>query len=85
MRTFRAYFNKRGQLPWSVDEGTQETEVNVTEFVITEGCRAESRFTGEKPNDHNPVAWIEITAIGFVIQDQVACFLGEPLANAQLP
>lgn len=79
MRKFRAYFNKRSEAPavWSIDEGSQDSEINIINFVIGTGCKTESFFNGEKPNENSPVAWFEITAVGFSIHRGIAYFTGE--------
>ena len=73
--TFRAYFNRRSEAPqvWSVDEGSQETEINVKGFVI-HGCTVNAQFNGQRPNNDSPVAWIEIEADTYRILDGVVHF-----------
>lgn len=63
-KRYRVYFNRKREAPqvWSVDEGTQESEVNVCGFVIHQGCYTSSHYNGEKPNEDSPVAWIEVHA-----------------------
>lgn len=87
MNTYRVYFNRKSEFPqvWSLDEGTQHSEVNIINFVIPQGCRSESRYNGEKPNEDSPVAWIEVQAIAFTIHDGIAYFIGDPFAHSSLP
>lgn len=75
---FRAYFNRRQDAPkvWSVDEGTQESEVNVTAF-FADGCRMRSRYNGEAANENTPVAWLEIDAARMEVAGGVAKFFPE--------
>lgn len=87
MRKFRAYFNRKREAPqvWSVDEGTQATEINVLNWVASECCRVESRYNGEKVNEDTPSAFVEITAIGFHVSHGICYFVGECRADSQLP
>lgn len=75
MKTFRAYFNRHREFPqcWSLDEGAQDSEVNVINFV-THGCDVTSRYNGDKPNEDSPSAWIEIQAEYYNIVGGVAHF-----------
>lgn len=72
---FRAYFNRRSDAPrvWSVDEGTQESEINVISF-FADGCAVRSRYNGEVPNENMPVAWMEIEAERMEVAGGVARF-----------
>lgn len=80
MNTFRVYFNRKREAPqvWSVDEGTQASEVNVTAFFISDGCTVRSHYNGEKPNEDTPSAWMEVTADYYYIVDGVARFTRYP-------
>lgn len=64
MNRYRVYFNRKSEFPqvWSCDEGTQDSEVNLIGFVIHQGCFTESHYSGAKPNEDSPSAWIEVTA-----------------------
>lgn len=75
-KIFRAYFNRKREFPqvWSIDEGTQASEVNVIAFIAHPGCKVASRYNGSKPNDDSPSAWIEIHADHYYIVDGVANF-----------
>lgn len=54
----RLYFNKRGQLPWSIDSGPGTTEKSYrTIHTIAHGV---SRFRAGVPlSETEPVAWVE--------------------------
>lgn len=58
--TYRVYFNRWNEYPniWSVDQGTQETEVTVSQ-VHMEGVSAKT-MTGNGDNVNSPSAWIEV-------------------------
>jgi hypothetical protein len=79
-RKFRVYFNRHSEFPqiWSVDEGTQESEINVIGFVIHRGCYLESRYNGDKPNDDSPCAWIEVQANDYYIKGGIVHFVMHP-------
>lgn len=64
MRRWRAYFNRKAEFPavWAIDEGTQASEFNVSGFTIGPGCKTVTEYSGDKPNDDTPVAWLEIQA-----------------------
>ncbi|HEY1808862.1 MAG TPA: hypothetical protein VGG42_09885 [Acidobacteriaceae bacterium] len=68
-KSFRAYFNRKSEAPqvWSVDEGTQESEVNVKEYLIPPGCGAQSHWNDTPANNDTPAAWITVTARGYKI------------------
>lgn len=58
---YRVYFNRCPDFPqmWSVDEGTQDTEINVLGFRLTRGVTAESR--SHRCEDKNvPTGWLEV-------------------------
>ena len=71
---YRAYYNKHSDAPqvWSIDEGTQDSEIHVLGFV-TEG-KVQSRWNGERSQPDCPVAWIEIKADGFRVLNGIAIF-----------
>ncbi len=65
---YRVYFNRELEWPqcWSVDEGDQSTEINVTGFII-EGAVAiartlskEERAEAIKDRLNRPFAWLEV-------------------------
>lgn len=64
MKTYRVYFNREREWPqsWSVDEGSQATEINVVGFHI-EGCIVSSHTRPrqiEESFDNSPFAWLEV-------------------------
>jgi hypothetical protein len=77
-KRFRVYFNRKREAPqvWSIDEGSQDSEVNLTAFVIGPGCISTSRYSGEPANDDSPSAWIEVLACGFEVTRGAAYFFG---------
>jgi hypothetical protein len=77
---YRAFFNRHREAPqvWSIDEGTQASEINVIGFVVGPACFAISRYNGEKANDNTPSAWIEIHADYYYIKDGVVYFSRYP-------
>jgi hypothetical protein len=58
--TYRVYFNRWADAPlvWSVDHGTQATEVNVRE-VHFDGISGVTR-SGPGDNQSSPTVWIEV-------------------------
>ena len=60
---YRIYFNRRSDAPlvWSVDEGSQETEINVSRVEILTPIK--SFYNGKTPNPDSPVAWFETDGI----------------------
>lgn len=79
-KTYRVYFNRHREAPqvWSIDEGTQESEVNVIDWFTHQGCTTRSRYNGEKPNDSSPSAWMEVNADNYYIVGGVAYFTRLP-------
>lgn len=59
----RVYYNRFSGYPfcWSIDEGTQHTEVNVMAVIILPPCVATTHCLDERPNDDSPVAWVEVS------------------------
>jgi hypothetical protein len=55
---FRVYYNSSvpGELPWSVDFGTTETELNVKEVYLTAPVAGVHNPSAEWPE---PQAWLE--------------------------
>lgn len=76
MKRFRAYFNRHREAPrvCSIDEGTQETEINCLGFVMHAGCRAVTQYNGQRPNEDSPVFWVWIDADSYRILDGWAHF-----------
>jgi hypothetical protein len=64
----RLYFNKHGERPWSVDQGTQATEKTFWEVKIhAEGF---SRYEPLKPGQSShlvPCAWIQFPGAKAVV------------------
>jgi hypothetical protein len=62
--TYRVYFNRKSEYPqvWAVDEGSQESEINVSSVEIyvpvISRCLSQEEMNSV---DHNraPVAWFE--------------------------
>lgn len=68
----RVYFNRHQSdgLIWSVDEGTQDTEINVKDVVIGELlCQTKS---GPGDNVKSPTAWIEVEESHMTVLQNVA-------------
>jgi len=77
-KRYRVYFNRALEAPqcWSVDEGTQDSEINVIGFRIV-GAEASSKTLapGTKVDHHNtPFAWLEVLARELVLENGVAVF-----------
>jgi hypothetical protein len=68
---YRVYFNRFNEYPWvwSVDNGTQDTEVNVMAVIILPPCVTTSHCLDEPPNDDSPVAWIEVSGELEIVKD----------------
>lgn len=61
-KKYRVYFNRLNEAPqvWSIDEGTQESEVNVIGYEIVD-CYTVSRVDLEETvNRDRPKAWLEV-------------------------
>lgn len=73
--TFRAYFNRHREAPQvcSIDEGTQDSEINVLGFVV-HGCSVISRYNGVRANENTPSFWIEIEADSYRVLDGIVHF-----------
>lgn len=62
MKLYRVYFNRLNEAPqvWSVDEGTQASEINVSAVSLV-NCDAETKVDlAETVNRDRPKAWIEV-------------------------
>lgn len=79
MKQFRVYFNRKREAPqvWSIDEGTQASEINVINF-FTHGCPTSGRYNGEKANDNSPSAWMVVEADYYYIVEGIAHFSRHP-------
>lgn len=66
---YRIYFNRSSDAPlvWSVDAGTQDTEINVSRIEIH--TPLESFYNGNKPNPDSPVAWFETEGLLICVDD----------------
>lgn len=76
MKTYRVYFNRKQDYPlvWSIDEGTQATETNVSDVVIIASYTSTKSRINDGTIDVNntPLAWLEVEAQGIRIADGVA-------------
>lgn len=74
---YRVYFNRHSDFPlvWSVDHGTQETEVNVRK-VVTRNVRT---YTDSGPGDNlnSPTVWIVVEGGNLQILDDIAYIMPE--------
>jgi hypothetical protein len=68
MKRYRVYFNRELEWPqcWSIDEGTQASEINVVAFRL-DGCVAISHNLpknqrGSTDRYNTPFAWLEVWA-----------------------
>lgn len=79
---YRVYFNREREWPqcWSIDEGGQETEINVCGVSFGPGVRAVTRTRRApdvNPGDSSPFAWIEVGANYMDIRGGIAYFTEE--------
>jgi len=79
MKTYRIYFNREREWPqcWSVDEGTQASEINVVGFQLA-GVEALSKTLPRDARasfDNSPFAWLEVRNAELRLDDGVAHFL----------
>ncbi len=74
---YRVYFNRKREAPqvWSIDEGTQASEINVASFFIGTGCTARGRYNGQPANDNSPSAWLEVSADQYFVARGMAMFV----------
>lgn len=76
---YRVYYNRRSELPWSVDQGQQDTEINVTAFQLHK-VLAESvvDFSVTPGNKDVPSAWIIVRYAVLEVTDGVAHLFHDP-------
>jgi hypothetical protein len=70
----RVYFNKRSDFPnvWSVDDGNQDNEINVSKVCFGAEVYPETAYSGDKPNEDSPVAWLEVEdSVPFIYSETV--------------
>ncbi len=75
--TYRVYFNRKAEAPqvWSIDEGTQESEVNV-QWIKLIDVSAETKYAPtDKPYD-SPAAWFEVRAKYMILTEGGAILYG---------
>ncbi len=60
--TYRVYFNRANEAPqvWSVDEGTQASEINVSAVLIVSCSVRTAVDLNETVNRDRPKAWLEV-------------------------
>lgn len=68
---YRVYYNRSLDYPfsWSIDEGTQESEVLVLAVIILPSCVTTTHCLNEKPNPDSPVAWLEVCGDLEIVND----------------
>jgi hypothetical protein len=78
MPSYRVYFNKASEQPWSIDEGSQHSEINVKSIRLHH-CNADSHWDPSiKANPDTPCAWFEIYHAVLQLDDGVAHFFKDP-------
>lgn len=66
MKTYRVYFNRELDFPqaWSVDEGTQESEINIVGFQIIGADSFSKVLSADEraglDGKRTPVAWLQV-------------------------
>lgn len=61
MKLYRVYFNRANEAPqiWSVDEGLQLSEINVTKVMFLNTDVETNQDLPETVNRDRPKAWVE--------------------------
>lgn len=77
MRLYRVYFNRLNEAPqiWSVDEGDQASEINVTAVKLVNTNAVTRSNLGETDTENKPKAWFEVIGEMRVV-DGVAVITG---------
>lgn len=84
MPTIRLYYNKRGPLPWSVDEGVDTEEKQVKEVLVLEvngHTRVDFTFDTVCFPDR-PSAWMEFTRASVRVIDNTAVIREDVVRHA---
>lgn len=73
---YRVYFNRHNEFPtiWSVDEGGQDSEINVKGFRLHKVNAVSVYDASIGPNPDVPCAWIEIEYALMDVKDGIAHF-----------
>jgi hypothetical protein len=78
MKRYRVYFNRLNEAPqvWSIDEGTQASEINV-HAVVLKNCAEVSTWVNpdETVNHDRPKAWMAVEGV-LTIENGVAVIRG---------
>lgn len=73
---YRVYFNRRGELPWSVDRGPGTTELQ-TKRIVFERVNAEAHFDPSAgDNERSPTAWFLLKNVRMGASRDEICFMG---------
>lgn len=78
MKLYRAYFNRANEAPqiWSVDEGTQVSEFNVSKVRFRNTEVETGQDLTETVNRDRPKAWVQGRGV-LHVEDGVAIIDGE--------
>lgn len=68
----RVYYNRRGQLPWSIDYGDQSSEVNLRAIQFSGVGHGHTNQDLTNRDPEKPTAWLEFFRVNVEIADKRA-------------
>lgn len=68
----RVYYNKRGGLPWSVDFGTTDSEIQVRHIHFEFIAKGQTRTDFDQKDPEQPTGWIEFEDVQLRMVDRDA-------------
>ncbi len=78
---YRIYYNRTAEYPliWSIDQGTQETEINVKAIKLHR-CNLTTGGdpTAPRVSKDVPCVWFEVWHATLVVKDDIALFFHNP-------
>jgi hypothetical protein len=75
---YRVYYNRHSDYPyiWSIDQGTQDTEINVTAIELHDIARVSSHYDSTVPHGSTemPCVWFDVLHATLTVTDGRAHF-----------
>jgi hypothetical protein len=83
-KLYRVYFNRANEAPqiWSLDEGTQVSEINVSKAIFRNTEVETGQDLAETVNRDRPKAWVQGHGELYV-EAGVAIIDGDPIGHAE--
>lgn len=82
MPNYRIYYNRHKDYPfvWSIDEGSQDTEINLIDVILHKVNRVQTGgdITAPRHSETVPAVWFDVFNATLAVKDGVAHLFQDP-------